>query len=284
MVAKFEQEIGIQIFDRKTKPVSITFEGESIISFLEVILKDIDNLNHHVSYLKGEYQGNFKIAVIPTISGYLFPLIIDEFIKKFPSIQIEISELTTEKIIEKLEDRTLDVGILSLPINNELFLEYPIYTEQFVLYDMQKDNKNGKIKIDDIKTSNIWLLEEGHCLRNQFINLCDLDTINCGGYKNLEYKAGSLETLIKMVKTNRGSTLLPYLAKYDLSETDQSRINLFEEPVPVRKIGCVVHRHFSKNTILSKLIKIIEKKVSPLLGNIPEQLLELPPNNVFDKN
>ncbi len=264
MVAKLEEELGIIIFNRKTKPVTVTEEGSKVIRQLKIISKEIDNLHEVVSELKGEIKGSIKIGVIPTISPYLLPLFLNDFVNQFPAVQFEISELTTDKITELITTRDLDIGILSTPLNLPEIREVHLYNEPFLIYDRLKKPGKSRSAISDLDFSRLWLLDEGHCMRTQVESICGLKNkrdIN----QNLEYKSGSIDTLMKFVKSNNGITLLPYLATMDFSEEDRKQLSKIQDPVPVRSIGLVVHQHFVKNNILELLKKDILRVVQPIL-------------------
>jgi LysR family hydrogen peroxide-inducible transcriptional activator len=135
MISKFEDEIGLQIFDRKNKPVSITTEGQIIIEQLKNIINDIEQLNELVKEIKGEIKGNLSISVIPTIAPYLLPLFMQSFASKFPDLNIKVKEQTTHEIIRNLKSRELDIGIISIPVEDKDIVEHKLYDEPFVFYD-----------------------------------------------------------------------------------------------------------------------------------------------------
>lgn len=264
MIARFETEIGVIVFDRKTKPVSITKEGEQIIQQLKIISKEIANLNEVVNALKGEIVGHLKIGAIPTVAPYLFPLFLYDFIKKFPKVHFEISEITTEKIMDSLKKRDLDIGIVSTPLEDSEIIETPLYNEPFLLFDSDNNKQSENFTIGDIDFNRLWLLEEGHCMRTQIEKICDLrEKRILNG--NLDYKSGTIDTLMKFVNKNRGLTLLPQLAVLDLPESEHIHLKKFKAPIPVRTIGLVVHKHFVKKNILELLKGEIQAKVIPLI-------------------
>jgi len=264
MVARFEDEIGVKIFDRKTKPITITKEGEAVINQLKIVLKELDNLGEIVSDLKGEMSGSLRIGVIPTVSPFLLPLFLNDFIKKFPKVHFEISEITTAKIISELKNRTLDIGILSTPLQETDLIETLLYNEPFLLYD-QADPRGGVVKdINHIDGKRLWLLDEGHCLRTQVETICSLQKTRALDW-NLEYKSGTIDTLMRFVKKNNGVTLLPFLATLDFLDNELTYLKHFKTPIPVRAISLVVHKHFVKKKILNLLTKEIQDVVSPLL-------------------
>jgi LysR family hydrogen peroxide-inducible transcriptional activator len=264
MVSKFEEELGITIFNRKKKPVEITAEGEVIIEQLKAIQSQIGVLNELAKEFKGEVNGNLTLSVIPTVAPSLLPLFLQSFAEKFPQLQIEIREQTTAEITRLLKSRELDIGILSLPINDPDLIEIPLYNEPFQLLDYS-NNYSEELPVETLNPSDIWLMEEGHCLRTQVLKFCDLDKNYCNTHLNFNFKAGSIDSLVRFVRANQATTLVPFLAANSMPETEQSYLRNFQNPVPVRSIGLVVHRHFVKRRVLYFLEQEIIKKVKPLL-------------------
>lgn len=276
MINKFENETGIKIFDRKTKPVSITKEGENIILQLKNIAKEIDALNETVQNLKGELSGKLKLGIIPTVAPFILPEFLNDFAKKFPKITISVSEMTTQTIIELILRRELDIGILAIPLNIRELKEFPLYNEPFVLYDCSKKRTKKYANIDDIDINKFWLLEEGHCLSTQVKNICDINNSTHRENVNFDFKAGSIDSLIRFVKVNKGLTILPYLASLEFSQQEYKKVTQFRPPVPVRTIGLAVHNHFVKEKILNLLKSEIKDKILPLLKPVTDEIV-VPP-------
>lgn len=265
MIARYEKEIGIRIFDRSSKPVAVTAEGEGIIKQLRILSRELENLDEVVQSIKGESSGNLIIGVIPTIAPYLFPSILDEFLQKYSNVNFEISEVPTEQIVEAILKREMDIGLVSTPLEYKDLIEIPLYTEPFLIYDNLAISKKKKLKLEDLDLSRLWLLEEGHCMRNQVKKICNLrqkKIIN----GNLIYRSGTIETLMKLVDHNRGMTLLPQLASLDLPEHRMDKIKKFDNPVPAREIGLITHKHFVKRKFLKDLQFTIQKNIKPLLN------------------
>ncbi len=268
MIRRFEEETGIKIFDRKTKPVSITNEGEKMIQQIRIILKEIDSLDNIIQELKGEMIGDLKIGIIPTIAPYLIPLFLHSFASTFPKVKIIIQEMTTENIIKSLHQRILDIGIAALPLEDKLLKEYHLFFESFLLFDSVNKNKGGEtILTDEVNYSQLLLMEEGHCLKDQVEQICKLSNNQLKSNLNFEFKAGSIDSLIRFSKANKGITLLPYLSTLDLNTKDRKHIFPFRSSVPVRSVGLVVHQNFVKKQILDQLQKIIKKAIYPILPN-----------------
>ena len=252
MIQKLEQELGVMIFDRKLKPIAPTKQGIKIIEQAKVVLNEKNKLREIVQLEKNSISGNFHIGIIPTVAPYLIPLFIKSFTDKYPLINIIAEEINTERIIEKLNSGHLDVGILATPLEENNIEELPLFYEKFFLYG-STDFEKKYILPEDINLNQLLLLEEGHCLRSQVLNLCHLkEKIN----SNFSYKSGSLETLKRLVEKNQGITILPELA---IQGVDKKRIIPFESPAPMREISLVKHKSFLKEKILRCLIEEIQK-------------------------
>lgn len=255
MIQKLEEELDVKIFDRSKQPVVPTEAGEKVIKQAKAILQEVSRMKVIISELKGEIKGELKLGIIPTVAPYLLPLFLSSFLKKYPQLKIKITELTTQEIIDKLRNHHLDAGILATPLNNDSLNEQPLYYEQFVVYASANEKKLMKKKFllpGDIDTNHLWLLEEGHCLRAQVLNLCELRKKELET-SNLEYEAGSIETLKKIVDFNNGITILPELALKELSANDLKNVRHFKPPVPAREVSIVTYRHFVKQRIIDVL-------------------------------
>jgi LysR family hydrogen peroxide-inducible transcriptional activator len=259
MIGRFEDEIGIRIFNRKTKPVSITPEGLEIIERLRILSYEVDSLENLVQELKGEMKGELKIGVIPTISPYLMPLFLSDLANKFPKIKIIVKELTTPEIQKALKLRNIDIGILALPLNDEELLEVKLFEEPFLVFNYTEKKVSAKIAIDNLDYSNLWLLEEGHCLRAQVHQICELSKCTTKNKINFEFESGSMDSLLRFTKANKGMTIVPFLASIDLAKDELLNVIAFEDPVPVRSVGLLTHKFFVKKRMLQELKQIIQK-------------------------
>jgi len=264
MVAKFEDQVGLEIFNRKTRPLSITADGERIIKSLKSITREFQLFDETIYELKGIEIGELELACIPTVAPYLYPLILNKISRKYEKVNFSIHELTTENIVSEIIAGNIDIGIVSIPLENKELIEYSLYEEDFLIYDFENKLKSKNYTVSDIDIERLWLLEEGHCMRNQVGKICELrqqKKIN----GNLVYSCGSIFTLIEMVKMNKGVTLLPRLAMIDNKQIDPKRVFNISQPVPTRKIGLITHKNFVKKQLLTKLIDIIKEAVRPNL-------------------
>lgn len=254
MIQRLEQELETMIFDRKQKPIKPTKQGKKIIEQAKVILNQKKLLFQSIQQEKETMEGELHLGIIPTLAPYLIPLFIKKFTAKYPDIKIIAQEINTDTIIEKLKKGNLDIGILATPLEESNIDELPLFYEEFFLYGLPNSEKKY-ILPEEINLNQLLLLEEGHCLRSQVLNLCQLkEKIN----SNFSFKSGSLETLKRLVEQNQGITILPELATKGV---DKKRIIAFEAPSPVREISLVKHKSFIKQKILDCLFEEIQKNL-----------------------
>lgn len=271
MIKKLEEELGVVIFDRSKQPVKPTEAGAQVIAQSRLVLAEIGNLKQLVQAQKNEISGEIRIGIIPTLAPYLLPLFLQTLLKKYPLLTVYINELTTEQIISQLRKEQLDVGILATPLKEEGIKETPLFNELFKVYVSKGEKELNKKYLlpADIDTKRLWLLEEGHCLRAQMLNLCELrkhETTN----SNLHYEAGSIESLLKLVEMNKGITIVPELATIDFDSKQKNQLRSFKAPVPAREISLVTYRHFNKQAILKVLETAILEGVKPYMDHKKE--------------
>ena len=265
-VQKLEETLGVKIFDRSKQPVVPTEIGIEIIEQARIILGESHKIKEIISDRQKELSGELKVAIIPTISPYLLPQIINRFIEKYPQVKLLVWELTTEQILQQLKLGLVDCGILSTPLHEPNMLEIPVFYENFVAY-ISKDSKLYKkkaIEPDDIDMDEIWVLNEGHCMREQVLNICQRRRAS-KGFKNFEYNTGSVETLKRMVDENSGATILPELAISDLPERQLTKVRYFKSPEPVREVSIVIQKNFLKR-------RMIEALKNEILEFIPKRM------------
>ncbi|MFK7933793.1 MAG: LysR substrate-binding domain-containing protein [Saprospiraceae bacterium] len=253
MIKKLEEELEILIFDRSKQPVEPTTQGARIIEQAKIILNQRDFIFEMIRSEREQLSGTLSIGIIPTLAPYLLPLFIDQLRQQHPDIHLRIEEINTDTIIEKLRAGTLEMGILATPLSEENIDEYPIFYEKFFLYGREQVDKKFLLP-EEIDIQKLLLLEEGHCLRSQVINLCELREKDD---RQLSYQMGSLETLIKLVERNQGITVLPELAVLELDDRRQTRVSTFQQPVPMREISLVTHRSFIKKSMLAAIKEVI---------------------------
>ena len=264
-VQKLEDELGVRLFDRSKQPITPTEIGIEILEQARTILKESYKLKELISNQKSSVSGELRIGIIPTMAPYLMPKVISAFMDKYPDVQLVIWEYMTDQIIHELKNGLLDCGILSTPLEDKSLQEIPLFYESFVAYLSKSSpliNKKN-LQASDINLDDLWLLNEGHCMRNQILNICKRKKSN--DLKPFEYNTDSVETLKRMVEMNKGITLLPELSISDFSVKQLDRVRYFKSPEPTREISIVTHRNYLKR----KLILTLEKEI---LDAIPKRM------------
>ncbi len=261
MIQKLEDELGIKIFDRSKQPVIPTETGSLLLDQARRVLREAQELTEIVQRQKGIVEGQLQLGIIPTLAPYLVPLFIRSFMLDYPGVRLKIAELTTEQIVEGLLKGKLDVGILVTPLDHKAIQENPLFYEPFWVYSSHSYEKQYLLP-SDIDPDELWLLEEGHCLRSQILNLCELRKQS---NQLLQYENGSIETFKRLVDHDRGITILPELATRSLSTQQKTRLMPFQDPVPVREVSLVTHRNFIKK----QLIEALQEKI---LSSLPRTL------------
>ena len=262
-IQKLEEFLNVKIFDRSKQPVVPTEIGSQIVAQARTVLQENQRIKELVNSQQLDITGELKIGIIPTVAPYLLPEVIAEMLQKYPDLKLVIWEYTTEDIIHHLKTGVIDCGILATPLMDLNIIETPLYYENFVSY-ISKNSKLYKkktIDADDLADENIWLLNDGHCMRSQVLSICRSTKTN--RLQSLIYNTGSVETLIRMVDVNNGATLLPELAIKDLNSKQLNKIRYFKSPEPVREISLVTHKNFVKkrmlNALREELLAIIPK-------------------------
>ncbi|HLP06176.1 MAG TPA: LysR substrate-binding domain-containing protein, partial [Paludibacter sp.] len=237
MIQKLEDELDCKIFDRSRQPIEVTAIGRQIINQAQVVVFHAGQLKEGVRSEKNQLSGLLNMAVIPTIAPYLLPRFIGAFKTMYPQISLRLSEMHTETIIEKLRVAEIDMAILSTPLEDPKILEVPLYYEKFVAYISPTDPvfERKELSADDMPLDRLWVLEEGHCLRNQVFNFC-----NEKPQHELVYEAGSIGTLIKIVDANGGYTVIPELHIDLLTESQKLNLRDIVRPEATREISIVI--------------------------------------------
>lgn len=271
-IQKVEEELSIQIFDRTKKPIQVTEIGQIIVNQAKNIVNEANRIFDIVEQQKGFIGGEFRLGIIPTVMPTLLPMFLKNFIKKYPKVNLIIEELSTEEIIQRLNNGHLDAAIAATPLKEEKIKEIVLYYEPFVAYipESHKSFTKAEIEIEDLDLNEILLLQDGHCFRDGILNLCKNSSIT---EKNqFQIESGSFETLIKLADDGLGTTLLPYLHTLDLKEKDKLKLRHFKEPKPAREVSLI----YPKNELKIHLINALRTTISGIVkGAIAFQNVEI---------
>lgn len=271
-VKKLEREIGFEIFNRQSKPLTPTPMGEKFIERTQRIMREVDGLKDLVNQDKHELKGHFRVGVIPTLAPYLLPRFLQKFMAEHPDVSLEIKEIQSEVIIKKLHDNSLDIGLLATPVQEKGLREIHLFYEPFKVYAHQNDPilNQDELLAKKLSEKGLWLLEQGHCFRNQVLNICGQSSKR--KKEQIAFDSGSIETLKNMIKSQTGYTLIPELA---IADTDTTCVRTFNEPQPVRQISLLVHHRFTKELLLQHLKDSIVQSVPEHFDkNLKKQLIK----------
>jgi LysR family hydrogen peroxide-inducible transcriptional activator len=275
-IKKLEDDLGVTIFDRSKKPILLTKAGTAIIDQLQTLLFEARKVEVLVQASDSkEIQGQLTVGVIPTVAPYLLPLLLPVLSKKFSKINFKFKEMQTQKIVEALETDEIDVGCLALPLDISKIFEVSLYFEPFLVLcrNDHELSKQKKVKNSLLRGQDVWLLEEGHCFRNQMMDICSVKSRSA---KNqFDFESGSLETLKNIVDSFGGYTLLPALAAENLG----SRVKLipFDRPIPARQIGLSYRRAHFKNELIEALGDAILEAIPAEVQKLRQKDLEVVP-------
>jgi LysR family hydrogen peroxide-inducible transcriptional activator len=265
-IQKLEDELGVILFDRTKTPVVPTPVGEQIIHHARQLLKDAKHIEDLANLSDTELKGIFRVGVIPTIAPYLIPLFLRNFMQKYPKVELVFQEVLTGEVISHLENDSIDLGIIATPVEQSYIYIEDLYIEPFVGYLSANHPliNREKLTVEALDQSKIWLLNEGHCFRDQMVKLCK--HMDERTPSPIQFESGNLETLKKLVEQNFGMTLLPILAVQEFDKTcNTAVIKEFDNPVPSRKVRLAYSRKYLKENIISAFKEEI-------LANIPEIL------------
>jgi LysR family hydrogen peroxide-inducible transcriptional activator len=273
-IQKLEDELQVILFDRSKNPIQTTAEGKTIVEQAHKIIKEQKRLFSIIDESKEELTGDFKLAVIPTLTPFLIPLFIQHFVKKYPKVNLKLEEAKTEDIIEMLKKDEIDAALLATPLEENHIEERVLYYEPFYLFVHGKHPlaKKTKVKEDELDINDIWLLNKGNCFREQVLNIC-AQKKGQSELGNINFESGNFETLKNMVLKGFGYTILPHMAVQDLSSSQKKLVRPFKAPVPTREISLVFH----KDCLKKRIVDALEEDI---LADIPDDLRDIQKKNL----
>ena len=262
MVKKLEEQLDIVIFDRKANPIATTENGREILIQAQQVVSHAQALLDSSKSINRKIEGKLKLGVIPTIASSLMTIILKPLMEKYPALIFEIHEQTTSQLMKSLQDGKLDLGILSTPIAISDLETELLYKEELVLYG---HFGRKSIKKTELNEQRLFLLQDGHCLRDQIIQLCELKK-NKFLPGNLRFESNTFDTLLNLVDDFQGMTFLPKLYSAQLSEARQKRLIPLEEGRLEREISLCYYRPYAKWNVIKRLNADIQDLVKQHLS------------------
>lgn len=274
MIQKMEKELGVKIFERSSQQVSPTPVGKLVVEQAWKVLARANKIKDIVAEEQHSLKGTFRIGILPTIAPYLLPRFFTKLEKKHPEIDFHVIEMKTADIKKALNRGELEAAIAVRLDELDVYNQTSMYYEQFIAYVAEGDPLFAKsnIKTSDLGNEFLWLLDEGHCFRDQLVKFCNLKSANESKSK---YSLGSIETFMRMVESGQGVTFIPELALSQLSDSQKKLVRPFALPIPVRDVVLLTTKNFVRHSIANLIVESVKSNVpkSMLTYNNTEQRL-----------
>ena len=254
MIQKLEEELDTRIFDRSQQPVCPTPVGILIIEQAQKILVQANRIKNIIEEEKHSLTGTFKLGILPTVAPYLLPRFFPQLMKKYPDLDIRVIEMKTNDIKKALQTGEIDAGIVASLAGMEELQQTPLFYEQFFVYVSRKDIlfNSEVIRTSDLNGEQLWLLDEGHCFRDQLVRFCQMKSARAS---QLAYHLGSMETFMRMVESGKGVTFIPELAVLQLGDIQKELVRPFAIPCPTRQIVMLTNKNFIRHTLLEARLR-----------------------------
>lgn len=267
MIQKLEEELGVKLFDRTVQPVCPTAVGEKVIRQARVVLSQAAQVKEIISEEKQTVSGTFRLGMLPTIAPYLLPRFFPQLIEKYPELDIRVTEMKTHDILQALHAGELDAAIVASRSDDRMLREETLFYEQFYAYVSRGEAlfKKELIRTADVTGERLWLLDEGHCFRDQLVKFCRMEAVKVS---QMAYRLGSMETFMRMVESGKGITFIPELAFLQLTDEQRELVRPFAIPRPTREIVLVTDKDFIRISLLAVLKEEI-------LAAVPKEMLSL---------
>lgn len=266
MIQKLEDELGVKLFDRTVQPVCPTAIGEKIIDQARVILAQTAQVKEIISEEKQSLAGVFHLGIAYHSTLFTSPLL-PQLMEKYPELDIRVTEMKTQNIQQALHAGDIDAAIIASKLEDTFLKEETLFYETFFGYVSCKEPlfKHDVIRTSDITGERLWLLDEGHCFRDQLVRFCQMETVKVN---QMAYHLGSMETFMRMVESGKGITFIPELAVSQLNEEQKKLVRPFAIPRPTRQIVLATNRDFIRHSLLNVLKEEI-------LAAVPKEMQSL---------
>ena len=256
-IKKLERELGVDLVERNPRQVLMTAAGEQVVARARAVLGQVDDIHRVAQHARDPESGSLRLGLFPTLAPYLLPHVVSGVHDRFPHLELLLVEEKTEVLLDQLRSGALDAGVLALPVNHDGLTLQPLFTEEFVLAvpaDHDLAASAGPVDPSVLADLDLLLLEEGHCLRDQALEVCRLS----GSRERRGFRATSLETLRQMVAAGVGVTLLPELAVAPpVPASDQITLLRFTAPTPSRQIALLWRETSTFGSVLPELARLM---------------------------
>jgi LysR family hydrogen peroxide-inducible transcriptional activator len=264
-IRKLEDELGVALVERTPRKVLLTAAGREIAARARGVLTEIDQIKAIARRTLDPESGTLRLGIFPTLGPYLLPHVVPRACARFPRLQLLLVEEKTETLLRQLHEGRLDAAVLALPVHDDQLHADFLFEEPFLIAAPEHHELAGRksLKLDELSGQSLLLLEDGHCLRDQALEVCELS----GAGEQAGFRATSLETLRQMVAANVGVTLLPMLAvQPPVAHSPSIRLLAFRGNAPSRRIAMF----WRKSSALARFLK----KFAAVWRELPRELLD----------
>ena len=255
-IRKLEEELGVTLVERAPRKVMLTAAGQDVVQRARRIIADVDEMKEAARRSKDPEAGSLRLGVFPTLGPYLLPHVVPQLRKRFPQLELLLVEEKSDVLVQRLREGKLDAALLALPIHDDQLHAEFLFEEHFLLAAPEHHELASAtdLSMDQLSDETLLLLEDGHCLRDQALDVCRLS----GAQEKSGFRATSLETLRQMVAAGVGVTLMPALSVHPPVVTpDTIRLVEFRDPPPSRKIALVWRKSSAMEHFLHALADAI---------------------------
>lgn len=274
-----ETGLGIQLIERSTRKVIVTPKGEALLPYAKAALDAADTFVLHSRGAEGVLTGPTTIGVIPTVAPYLLPHLMRELKQAYPEAEPRIVEEQTTHLLTELREGQLDVAILALPTEAPGLEEIELYGEPFVAVTPERHKLAGQsgLSLEDLEQLELLLLDDGHCLREQIVDLCKLANVQQSPASQSVTRAASLTTIVQLVVAGLGSTLVPLSAvETECSRTGLSVASFTEDSGAQRCIGLAYRASAARQEDFAALAELVKQAYASSIERVAAVVPGLP--------
>lgn len=267
MIQKLEAELDVKLFERSSQQVMPTAIGKVVVEQAWKVLNRARKLKDIVAEEKKSLTGTFRLGILPTIAPYLLPRFFPRLMRENSSLEIRVVEMKTAYIRRSIDRGEIDAAVMVDTGDLDDYALTTLFYEQFLAYVSPSDQLSAKksIKTSDLSNELLWLLDEGHCFRDQLVKYCQLKAAKTS---QSAYSLGSIETFMRIVENGQGVTFIPELATMQLTPTQKELVRPFAIPIPTREVVMATSKVFVRQSLLDMI-------VGQIRNSVPEKMLKL---------
>ena len=267
MIQKLETELDVKLFERSSQQVMPTAIGKVVVEQAWKVLNRARKLKDIVAEEKKSLTGTFRLGILPTIAPYLLPRFFPRLMRENSSLEIRVVEMKTAYIRRAIDRGEIDAAVMVDTGDLDDYALTTLFYEQFLAYVSPSDQLSAKksIKTSDLNNELLWLLDEGHCFRDQLVKYCQLKAAKTS---QSAYSLGSIETFMRIVENGQGVTFIPELATMQLTPTQKELVRPFAIPIPTREVVMATSKAFVRQSLLDMI-------VGQIRNSVPEKMLKL---------